>query len=400
MNYTFKRNVRKKALSKKLSLFPETDNVCPSDNGSLIRFAAPLLIASSALLFLSLPGCKSGAESAPAEKEKFVLPDSLARNLRIDSVVNAKVVTSITLTGKVTFNEDNVAKIYPLVSGNISDIKVMLGDYVGKGQTLALIRSSEMAGYSNDLITAETNVAVAKKNLDATKDMYKGGLASGRDSIAAQASYDQANAGLRKAQQVLQLNGGSLNGQYQVKTPISGFVVEKLATNNMALRPDNNSNLFTISDLKNVWVIANVYESSISLIRTGDSVGVSTLSYPGKIFKGKVDKIMNVLDPTNKVMKVRIVLPNPDYLLKPEMFANVMLNNTENKRMLSIPSTALIFDNSQYYVLVYKSPSDIKIRPVQVESTIGDKTYISGGLSEGEKVIGSQALLIYQELNS
>ena len=147
-------------------------------------------------------------------------------------------------------------------------------------------------------------------------------------------------------------------------------------------------------------MIANVYESSISLIRTGDSVSVSTLSYPGKIFRGKVDKIMNVLDPTNKVMKVRIVLANPGYMLKPEMFANVMLNNTENKKMLCIPSTSLIFDHSQYYVLVYKSPSDITIRAVQVEGTMGDKTYISGGLSEGEKVIGSQALLIYQELNS
>jgi len=238
------------------------------------------------------------------------------------------------------------------------------------------------------------------QNLEATKDMYKSGLASGRDSIAAQASYDQAVAALRKSQQVLQLNGGSRNGEYQVRTPISGFVVEKLATNNMALRPDNSSNLFTISDLKNIWVIANVYESSISLIKPGDSVNVSTLSYPGRIFKGKVDKIMNVLDPTNKVMKVRIVLSNPSYLLKPEMFANVMLNNTENNKMLSIPSTALIFDHSQYYVLVYKSPSDITIRAVQVGGTVGDKTYISGGLSEGEKVIGSQALLIYQELNS
>jgi len=369
-------------------------------NYRLKQCAAPFIITSSALLFLALSGCSSGVETPSAEKEKFVLPDSLARTIRIDSVVNSRVVTSITLTGKVTFNEDNVAKIYPLVSGTISDIRVMLGDYVGKGQTLALIRSGEMAGYSNDLVTAETNVNVAKKNLDATRDMYKSGLASARDSIAAQAAYDQSAAALRKAQQVLQLNGGNLNGQYEVKTPISGFVVEKQATNNMALRPDNSSNLFTISDLKNVWVIANVYESSISIIKTGDSVNVSTLSYPGKIFKGKVDKIMNVLDPTNKVMKVRIVLANPGYQLKPEMFANVMLNNTENQRMLCIPSTALIFDHSQYYVLVYKSPSDITIRAVQVESTIGDKTYISGGLSEGEKVIGTQALLIYQELNS
>jgi cobalt-zinc-cadmium efflux system membrane fusion protein len=370
-------------------------------NHTLKQYAVFCLTAFSAILFFALPGCKGGsAESPAASKEKFVLPDSIAKSILIDSVSSSRVVNSITLTGKVTFNDDNVAKIYPLVSGSISDIKVMLGDYVQAGQTLAMIRSSEMAGYSNDMVTAQTNVAVAKKNLEATKDMLKSGLASVRDSISAQAGYDQAEAALRKAQQVLQLNGGGLNGQYQVKTPISGFVVEKQATNNMALRPDNSSNLFTISDLKNVWVIANVYESSIALIKSGDSVNVTTLSYPGKIFRGRVDKIMNVLDPTNKVMKVRIVLPNPDYLLKPEMFANVMLNNLENKRMLSIPSTALIFDNSQYYVLVYKSPSDIKIRPVQVESTIGDKTYISAGLSEGEKVIGSQALLIYQELNS
>jgi cobalt-zinc-cadmium efflux system membrane fusion protein len=365
------------------------------------QYAAPFAVIASALLFVAIPGCQSGETNAPStEKEKFVLPDSLARTIKIDSVTNSRVVNAITLTGKVTFNEDNVAKIYPLVSGTLSDIKVMLGDYVQQGQTLAMIRSGEMAGYSNDLVAAETNVSVARKNLEATKDMYKSGLASGRDSIAAQASYDQATAALRKAQQVLQLNGGSLTGQYAVKTPISGFVVEKQATNNMALRPDNSSNLFTISDLKNVWVIANVYESSISLIKPGDSVKVSTLSYPGKVFSGKVDKIMNVLDPTNKVMKVRIVLANPGYLLKPEMFANVMLNNTENKHMLSVPSTALIFDHSQYYVLVYKSPSDIQIRSVQVESTVGDKTYISAGVSEGEKVISSQALLIYQEVNS
>ena len=72
-------------------------------------------------------------------------------------------------------------------------------------------------------------------------------------------------------------------------------------------------------------------------------------------------------------MKLRIVLSNPDYLLKPEMFASVIVNTTENKRQISIPSNTLIFDHSQYYVLVYKSPSDIMIRPFQVLSTVGDQ---------------------------
>src|SRR5882724_377524 len=351
------------------------------------------------LLLMMAQGCSSSPETAPAEKAKFVLSDSLARSIEIDSVSNSKVINSITLTGKIAFNDDNVAKIYPLVSGNLQDIKVMLGDYVEKGQTLAVIRSPEMAGYSNDIVMAETNMSVAKKSLEATREMYKSGLASARDSLAAEAAYDQSKAGYEKALRVIRLNGGRRNVKYSLRSPIGGFVVEKQATNNMSLRADNNASLFTISDLKNIWVLANVYETSISLIRVGDSVNVSTLSYPGKIFRGRIDRIMNVLDPTNKVMKVRIVLPNPGYLLKPEMFASVMLNTTLNRNMLSVPGTALIFDNSQYYVLVYKSPSDISIRPVQVSSTVGDRIYISGGLSEGEKVIGSQALFIFHELN-
>jgi cobalt-zinc-cadmium efflux system membrane fusion protein len=364
-----------------------------------IRSVANFLAIPAALSLMAAQGCTSGAETAPAEKQHFVLSDSLARTIVIDSVANARMVNSITLTGKIAFNEDNVAKIYPLVSGNIQDVKVMLGDYVEKGQTLAVIRSSEMAGYSNDIVTAGANMSVAQKSLEATRDMYKSGLVSARDSLAAEAAYDQAKAGYEKAERIIQLNGGSRNGEYFLKSPISGFVVEKQATNNMSLRSDNGANLFTISDLKNIWVMANVYEASISLIRVGDSVNIGTLSYPGKIFRGRIDRIMNVLDPTNKVMKVRIVLPNPGYLLKPEMFANVTLNTTLNKNMLSVPGTALIFDQNQYYVLVYKSPSDISIRPVQVASTVGDRTYISGGLSEGEKVIGSQALFIFHELN-
>jgi cobalt-zinc-cadmium efflux system membrane fusion protein len=334
-------------------------------------------------------------------KQTYIPPDSLLNKLEIGEVTNSNVMKAIKLTGKVSFNEENVVKVFPLVSGIAQDVRVALGDYVQKGQSLAVIRSSEMAGYSTDLITAEENLKVAKKTMDQMEDMYKSGLASSKDYLAAQSAYEQAKASLQKAQRILQLNGGSTTGVFTAKAPISGFIVEKFVTNNMAIRPDNSSNLFTISDLKNVWIVANVYESNIPYIKTGDSVQVTTISYPDKIFHGKVDKIMNVLDPTNKVMKVRIVLSNPEYLLKPEMFASVtVLTKTDGNKMLSIPSSALIFDNSQYYVLIYKSKTDISIRPVVVSNTAGDKTYIQTGVQEGEKVIATDALLIYEQLNS
>jgi membrane fusion protein, heavy metal efflux system len=359
-----------------------------------ILFTATILISTTGLI-----SCNS-APAQEEEKKGYVLPDSLLKTIAIDTVSSSRVQNSLTLTGKVDFNQDNVIRIFPVISGQVSDIKVMIGDFVKKGQTLAVIKSSEMAGYSNDYVTSKSNVEITKKSLDAANDMYASGLASQRDQLTAQENYNQAVSAFEKSKRILNLNGGSMSGDYIVKAPIDGFIVDRQINNNMMLRPDNSTGLFTISDLKNVWVIANVYEANISFVKSGDSVNITTLSYPGKIFHGKIDRIMNTLDPSNKVMKLRIILSNPGYLLKPEMFASVVVNTTENIRSISIPSRALIFDHSQYYVLVYKSPSDISIRPVQVLNTVGDRSYISEGLNEGEKLIGTQALLIYQELNS
>jgi cobalt-zinc-cadmium efflux system membrane fusion protein len=99
-------------------------------------------------------------------------------------------------------------------------------------------------------------------------------------------------------------------------------------------------------------------------------------------------------------MKVRIALDNKDYTLKPQMFASVTVTNPENRQSICIPSHALIFDHSQYFVLVYHNKDDVRITPVKVISAIGDKTYLSEGVQEGDKVISSQAILIYDALNS
>ena len=334
------------------------------------------------------------------EKTKYVISDSLLKTLRFDSVMSCPLVNSLTLTGKVAFNEEKVNRIFPMVSGVITDVKVQLGDYVKKGQQLGVIRSGEMAGYGSDLVTSNTNLLIAKKNMDAAEDMYKSGLMSEKDYITAQQMYKQAQSQLRRSTEVLQINGGNTQGEFIVRAPISGFIVEKQVNSNMAIRNDNSSNLFTVSDLKNIWVIANVYESNISQVHLGDDAEVTTLSYPGRVFKGKVDQILNVLDPTNKVMKIRVVLPNEDYALKPEMFASVNVINQKNSDALCIPSSALIFDQSQYFILVYKSPSDVRITPVQIISTNADKTYISGNVHEGDRVIASNAILIYQSMNN
>ncbi|MEO7835579.1 MAG: efflux RND transporter periplasmic adaptor subunit, partial [Ginsengibacter sp.] len=137
---------------------------------------------SSLLLIgiLIISSCKSDPKNID-EKQKFVISDSLLQTIQIDSVIKCPLVNALTLTGKVSFNEDKVARIFPMVSGNITGVTAELGDHVNAGQKLGVIRSSEMAGYGNDLITSKTNLLIAKKNLDASEDMYKSGLLSEKD---------------------------------------------------------------------------------------------------------------------------------------------------------------------------------------------------------------------------
>jgi cobalt-zinc-cadmium efflux system membrane fusion protein len=358
-----------------------------------------LYILLTGSFFLFIQSCET-KEKKPEADKGYVIPDTVMKALRIDTVSTSQLVTAITLTGKIGTNDDNVVPVYSLVSGIVNDIKVNLGDNVSSGQTLAVVRSQEMAQYSSDLLNAETNLTVAQKNLEKTVDLFHSGLASVPDTLAARVGLQQAQAELSRVNRVLKINGGNSEGDFVVRAPIGGFIVQKGATNNMLIRGDNSTSLFTISDLKNVWVQANVYESNISLIHQGENVDVTTLAYPGRTFKGRIDKVMNVLDPTSKVMKVRVVLPNPDYALKPEMYASITVSDKENKQCLSVPSSAVIFDHSQNYVLVFHSKSDVVITPVTVLSAVGDKTFIATGVNEGEKIVSSQAILIYNALNS
>jgi cobalt-zinc-cadmium efflux system membrane fusion protein len=364
----------------------------------IVRIA--VFIPAFVLLGISMQSCNGGKKQAAEETRKYMIPDTLMKTLDLDTVKTIPLVNSITFTGMVDFNQDNQVNIFPLVSGNATDIKVQLGDYVSTGQALATIKSMEMAGYSNNLVVAETNVTTTKKQLDAANDLFKSGLASSLDVSVAQTNYDQAVAQLEMAKRVLKINGDSKLGEWIVKAPVSGFIVQKNITNGTTIRTDNSNAIFTISDLRNVWVWANVYESNIGNIHMGDEVSVTTVSYPGRIFRGRVDKILNALDPATKVMKVRIIVPNEKYELKPQMFASIIIANPENSLALSVSSKALIYDNSRYYVLVYHGHGDASITPVDVLNTLGDRIYIKSGVKDGDRVISSQAIQIYGELNS
>ncbi|HEY8898630.1 MAG TPA: efflux RND transporter periplasmic adaptor subunit [Niastella sp.] len=345
------------------------------------------------LLYIIAASCNS-PEAAPVTGNNPM--DSIMQNVQTAPVTLEKETESFKLNGKIQANEDHQAKVYALASGKIKSVNVALGDKVKAGQTLAVLQSMEVAGNSNDLSLAEANVAMTKKNLESTKDLYEGNLATSREYTTAQVDYNKALSELNRARSVLAITGGK-NAVYELKAPLNGYVIERNITGNSEVRQDNNNALFTVADLSTVWAIANVYESDISRIHLGDTVRVTTLANPNAPFFGTIDKIYNVLDPANRTMKVRISMPNPNNELMPEMFVTVKVFGSSAGNTLTIPSQAIVLDNSKNYVIV-KDAKGLHIKEIQLIKRVDDKAYVQG-LQEGEQVVTNSQVFIYQALS-
>jgi cobalt-zinc-cadmium efflux system membrane fusion protein len=354
------------------------------------------------LLTLGLGACSKPAETAKedtAVTKKFSLSDQTLKELAFDTVRYEPVRSEQSFSGQVTTNGDKTANVVPLVGGVVEDLKVELGDHVTKGQVLAVIRSGEIADVQNQNSNAGTDLAIARKNLSVAEDQFKAGLAAERDVVLAREELRKAQSNLGKTNKQLGIYGVSKDGHYTITAPISGFITDKNVTENMQYTTASAGNFFTIADLDQVWVLANVFEADIANVKLGYKADITTLSYPDKHFTGVVDKVFNVLDPDSKALKVRIKLANPGYLLKPEMYAQVRILNTEKQKELSVPANAVVFDKDQNFVLVYKSKTEVDTRPVKVTKTVGDISYVTGNLKPGDAIISKNQLLVYDELN-
>lgn len=349
---------------------------------------------------IALASCQQ-EKTGTMETKQVCISDSLAKMVKIDTAKTTPMKDELSLSGEVSFDENKVVKVFPFTSGQVIEVKVSLGDKVTKGQTLAVIRSADVAGNYTDLTSTKADLSISKRQLEQAEYLYKSGISSERDYTEAKENYNKSVAANSKVRDQIAINGGgntSANGTLVIKAPGSGYVVEKNITAGNYIRPDNSSSLFTISDMKDVWIWANVFESDISKIKKGYNAKITTLAYPDKTFSGNVDEISSVLDPDNKVMKVRIALTNADLLLKPEMFTNVLITNKENSTSVAIPASAVVFDNSKNFVVLYNSKCDMQVREVSVIKTVDDVTYIASGLKPGDKVVSKSQLLLYQAL--
>jgi len=351
----------------------------------------------SMVLFALMLSCKK--EGPTFYSPGFKLSETLSKGIETTTVTTQTVESELNLTGKISFNEDKVARVFPLAGGFVRDLNVELGDHVKKGQIMAIIRSPEIAGFTREGSAAKSQVHVAEKNAQVATELYKSGNISEVELISAQKDLENAKSELARIQAVLDMYGAGSGSVYPIKSPVSGVIVQKNIALNMELRTEDISPVFIVGDLDDVWVMANIYESDITKIKEGYDAEITTISYPDKVFHGKIDKIFSLMDAQSKVVKARVTLKNLDFELKPEMFANVKVKYNEPFQKLAIPSNALIFDKSRYFVMVYKSDDNIDTREVSVYKDNGSIAYIESGLNEGEKVLTKFQLLVYDALN-
>lgn len=343
--------------------------------------------------------CSCGTKYSEETATAFSMSETMMEKCEFYQAETADIKNEIRLFGKITAANNKMAQVYPIVSGIVKSINVELGDYVKQGQVLASIQSSEVAAFQKEKLDAINDVAIAEKNLQVTKDLFAGKLNSEKDVAAAERELEKAKAELARINEIYSiysLKGGSI---FNVTAPISGFVVTKKINQNEQIKLDNSEPVFSIADIDEVWVLANVNESDIAKIQVGYDATVHTLAFPDAPFKGKIDKIFSAIDPETKSMKVRVKIPNADFKLMPEMHCTVSVIFSENKQMVAVSSSSVIFDKSKYWVMVFKDKHNIETRRVEIYRQLGDLTYIKSGLTEGETVISKDGLLIYDAIN-
>ncbi|MDR0798221.1 MAG: efflux RND transporter periplasmic adaptor subunit [Dysgonamonadaceae bacterium] len=351
------------------------------------------MIAAS-LLFAGVSCKNSKNDAASGNVARNIFTEDLQK-----TVVHAEEINRpLKLNGRIVPDEAKQASVYALVSGRIGQVNVELGDYVRKGQTIAALKSAEVAGVNNDLTLARQNLEIARKNRDTYKELYESDLVSEREYITTKAEYEKALSELQKAENVSAITGGE-NSLYTLVSPINGYIIAKNITSNSEVRADMAEPLFAIADLSVVWILADVFEVDIDRIRLGQTVDVQTLSNSGKTYAGKIDKIYNVLDPETRTMKARVSLANSNNELKAGMFVSVKVEAKDRERAAAVPSSALVFENNKMYVIVLGKNNQPEIRPIKEIFRSGEKCYVEG-VSDGETVITSGQVFLFEELNA
>lgn len=358
------------------------------------------IVYTGLLLMVTADSCDRRQETATiSTPAPCIITPELKKRITLETVSSMPVTQELELTGSVSYDQDHLYKYQSLVSGVVQRVLFKTGDYVQKGQVLAEVSTTELSGQKSELLKAEAELKLAQRKLDATTQLYDDGIASEKEQQEATNELSAARAEVNRIREVLALQGGNIKrGQLLIKAPLSGYVVEKKITAGSQIDAGEDD-LFVLSDLTKVWVMANVYAAQLERVKAGQQVDIQTTAYPGRIFSGRISRMSNVFDAEERVLKAIIELDNRELLLKPSMMVQINVYQPAQEHAMAIPKNAVLFIDNAYHVLLYRNDCEVEIKDITPAGDDRKFYYINdGSIQDQDQIISKNHLLIYNKL--
>jgi cobalt-zinc-cadmium efflux system membrane fusion protein len=386
------------------------------------------------LLFLSCSiavGCKSGSATAPQatgqSETRRTTGDEIALSpaqqteggIATQAVVLSEEPQKLRVTGRIALADDRTARVGVRTDGLVMAVYTGLGDYVKKGQLLARYHADEVrdtrAVYRTavaELSRAQAGAALAQRNYERAQTLL--GLKAGsvqqveqarQDLLSAQTAVKAAQIEIDRTLDVLEDDlrvpadptpGDETADQVPIFAPVDGYVIQKNVTVGKTI--ERSTETFVIGDLSQVWMLASVRQENLSQLRIGQPATVTLPGEPSRTFAGRITNLGQQFDPGTRLMQVRIVLPNADNRLRPEMLADAEIPVGERKPVLLVPSGAVQQINAQDVIFVRTAADRFAVRPVQTGETAGGQTPIIEGLHTGEEVVVQGSFVLKSHL--
>jgi cobalt-zinc-cadmium efflux system membrane fusion protein len=372
------------------------------------------LTLTLALTFLSFSGCsrtdETGAASTPAPRISAPAPVSGPTEVqtRIETAVVAvsPVKPALTLVGKIAYGEDRYSRISSPVQGRVLDVRAKLGDHVRTGDVLLAIDSPDITAAYSDFIREASELEYATRAYELAKDLYETKALPKKDMKQAENELIKARAEFRRTKERLlslkvpatelekPLAQQRITSRFELKSTLTGTVVERTVTPGQSVGGDFSQVLFTVADLETVQVVADVYERDLDLVKVGQLATVAVEAYQGVGFPAVIAAIGDVVDPITRTIKVRAWVNNEARKLKPEMFARLNIDVGDGTSFITVPKEAVLEVDGKEFVYVAESDGRYVKHPVKIGTAAGDEVRVLEGLVPGERIVTKGAILL------
>jgi cobalt-zinc-cadmium efflux system membrane fusion protein len=298
---------------------------------------------------------------------------------------------------RVAFDEARSQPIFAPLPGRVDTVSVRLGQHVEKGDQLLAVRSTALVDLSKEIDLLRSKEGARGKAVERLRALVALKAVPEKDLISAEQDLKQAQLAREAAE--LKLRSLSVaevsEGRYWLTAPQAGVVVERTVLMGQEVGPDRGDPLLVIAEVDEVIVTADVPEADVRGLQVGQPASISSPAAPDQTITGRVEYVGEVVDPVRRMVNVRVRVPNPDRLLRPNAFVQVAFATDGPDRVL-VPTEAVVTDDQRSFVFVRvpSKPQRLERRPVSLGRHREGQVEIVDGLAPGETFVSKGALLL------